>query len=162
MGRRILVLELLFLLGSFQVSALPVDVTVDWQLSLRIGTERPVGERVDFRYDAGISCLGLVVFDVLVVKPIWQPAEGPRLDLIAGVPNAGFPVNLTGAMVSVGGGCRLGWQVSRERWLSLRLGAGYPFFFEPGKPVVRDVHFPLGLWPDLALEFRHDKAMPDR
>lgn len=145
------------LIVLISLSCLPVwgeTLTADWQLALRIGGETEHQGPVRYKGDLGISLLGLIVGDVLLVVPLLPPEDSWKLDLLFGVPNAAAPVTMEGAMVSTGLSCRIGHTLRSGNILSLRLGAGFPFFFEEGRPIIRETQVPLGLWPDIGVEFR--------
>ncbi len=144
----------LLLLLTVPTTLLGLSITADWALSLRLGAETELGNRTRLKGDFGASLLGLVVADALLVVPLMEPAEPWNLDLLLGIPNAAAPVTFAGGMVSVGGSIRVGRRLRTGNRLSLRLGGGYPFFFEPNRPVMRDTNLPLNLWPDIGLELR--------
>ena len=140
-------------------SALPADapdlqyhIMADWQLGLRFGVEAPLSARFSARGDLGLSMLGLILGDALLGVSLVDPEAPVDVQVLLGVPNAGAPVTFAGAMVSLGGALRPSVRVGECCRLGLRIGAGYPFFFEPGRPVVRETNLPLGLWPDAGID----------
>jgi hypothetical protein len=60
-------------------------------------------------------------------------------------------MGLLAAMTSFGGSILFGFHLTENVLMDIRLGAGFPLFFEAGKETIRDVNFPLDLWPDLTI-----------
>ena len=140
-------------------SVLPADapdiqyhVMADWQLGVRFGVEAPLSARLSARADLGISMFGLITGDALLGVALVEPSGPAAVLLLLGVPNAGAPVTFAGAMMSVGGTIQPSVRVGERCRLGLRIGAGFPFFFEANRPVVRETNLPLGLWPDAGID----------
>ena len=133
-------------------SAPSLNAMVDWQFSARIGVEKPVAEFLSVKGDLGVSVFGVLLADALLVVHTTRWKEGPRVDILVGVPNAGAPVTFEGAMVSVGASIRPSLPWGETRRIGFRIGAGYPFFFERDKPIIRDIRMPLAVWPDAGIE----------
>jgi hypothetical protein len=129
-----------------------LNAMVDWQFSVRLGVEKPVAEFLSVKGDLGVSVFGVLVADALLVVHTTRWKEGPRVDILVGVPNAGAPVTFEGAMVSVGASIRPSLPWGDTRRIGFRIGAGYPFFFERDKPIIRDIRMPLEVWPDAGVE----------
>lgn len=54
-----------------------------------------------------------------------------------------------GMMLSFGGAAYAGYQYPSGMRMELSLGAGFPLFYEYGYWELREIGFPLGLWPSL-------------
>jgi hypothetical protein len=126
-------------------------VSSTWMFDARIGLEEPLTGRLAAQWDMGFSIMGMATCNLFAVFHILDPASALNLALMVGVPNAGFVLSFDGAMVSLGGAVRLGWWITESFCLYLRVGAGYPFFFEEGKDVIRDTH--MTVWPDAVIGF---------
>jgi len=128
-----------------------ICVGLDWQLGIRGGIEHKFNHRVGIKSDIGISIFGILVADAFLTVYLLPEKYRWELDICAGIPNAGVPVTFEGGMVSFGvsllARCRLNEKVN----LDFRIGEGYPLFFEKDKDVIRDISFPLNLWPDFVL-----------
>lgn len=148
---------LIILISLFCVPVSGESITGDWQLAIRIGGETKPEDTFRYKGDLGLSVLGLIIGDAMLVVPLLPPEDSWKLDLLLGVPNAAAPVSLAGAMVSTGLSCRIGYTLRSGNILSLRLGAGFPFFFEEDRRIIRETKLPLGLWPDVGLEFRRGR-----
>jgi len=59
-----------------------------------------------------------------------------------------MPVGEPAFMLSPGVSILIRRKVSKRSNIELRIGEGFPLFFEKGKKVIRDINLPLGLWPD--------------
>ncbi len=132
-------------------SPLTLAVGVDWMAGIRAGAEYLPGGRIGIRLDLGITLLGLLTADMLAAYHLLPPGSRVELNLLVGIPNLLVPLTWSAAMVSVGAGLELRWFLWRTAGIALRIGEGYPLFFEAGKPVIRPLRFPLGLWPDAVL-----------
>lgn len=157
MGARRFIAVLVLFLGS--VSGVLADsrhmqyhVTADWQLGVRFGVEAPLSPRLSARGDLGLSMLGLILGDALVGVSLFDPSAPVNVQILIGVPNAAAAMTLAGAMASVGGTLRPSVEVGTRCRLGIRIGAGFPFFFERDRPVVRETNLPLGLWPDAGID----------
>jgi hypothetical protein len=124
----------------------------DWQLGTRVGAEVFLAPRVSIRADGGVSIFGLVLADALLGVSLADPEAPVAMQLLLGVPNAGTPVTFAGAMVSVGGTLHPSVRLGECCRLGVRLGAGFPFFFERDRPIIRETRLPLGLWPDAGVD----------
>ena len=69
----------------------------------------------------------------------------------AGIPNIAAPVTFDGMMISLGGALEIMRTIGDSVRVGVIVGAGFPFFFEEGGDVIRDISFPLDLWPEAAL-----------
>lgn len=144
----------LLLILALPCSIPGLSITADWTLGVRLGEETELCDWARFKVDIGASLFGLVVADALLVLPLIEPKQFWNVDLLIGIPNAATPVTFPGGMFSIGASVRIGCRMPSKHRLSLRIGAGYPFFLEPGRPVIRDTNLPVDFWPDLALEYR--------
>jgi hypothetical protein len=146
---------LAFLLAAAPLPSVADDTLVclnlDWMLSVRGGIEHRLDSRLGFKGDLGVSIMGLLTADAFFVAYFLPPESDFRLNLLIGVPNAGVPLSFTAAMVSFGGSLQFGFHLTENVLMDIRLGAGFPLFFEEDKDVIRDIAFPLDLWPDLTV-----------
>jgi hypothetical protein len=126
-------------------------VGADWMLSVRGGVEKRFHPSLGGKADMGLSALGLLVADAQLMLHAFPEEHRYRLALLAGVSNVGIPLSFNAGMVSFGGSVLFGFPVSRRLHLDFHIGAGFPLFFERGEEVVRDIGFPLDLWPDFGL-----------
>jgi hypothetical protein len=142
------------------LAALLVDVSaadntlcfsLDGQLSLRAGMEHRYSERLGLKYDLGVGATGTVVADAFMVVYLLPDTSRWELDLCLGMPNAGVPIGAGAGMVSLGLSLLVRRELGERMAIDLRLGEGFPLFFESGTDVVRDISFPLELWPDVTL-----------
>lgn len=148
---------ILLIIGSTAVygSELCFTVSVDWQMSVQGGVEYRFNEYFGMKADLGVSIMGLLNLDLFAMIDI-LPEDNPwRLCVLAGVPNFLVPLTFNAAMISFGGAVLVGRQLSDTLWIDLRVGAGFPLFFESGsdKEMIRDIQFPFNLWPECVLEF---------
>ncbi|MBA7474407.1 hypothetical protein ES707_09759 [subsurface metagenome] len=132
------------------------SAALEWGLALQAGFEYRGSGFTGVKADLGLSLFGLLVCDFFTVIYL-LPRDNPfRLNLLAGIPTAAVPLSFNAAMVSFGGSVVLGYNLSDYLSLDLRLGAGFPLFFEKDKEMIRDIGFPLELWPDavISLNFK--------
>lgn len=124
---------------------------LDSMFSIQAGFEYRGSDFIGVKSDLGLSLFGLLVWDLFAVIYL-LPRDNPfRLNLLAGIPTAAIPLSFNAAMVSFGGSVVPGYNLSDSVSLDLRLGAGFPLFFEKDKEMIRDIRFPLDLWPDAAI-----------
>lgn len=134
-----------------------LSATLDWAFALQAGFECRGSDFTGVKADLGLSLFGLLVCDIFTVFYL-LPQDNPfRLNLLVGIPTAAVPLSFNAAMVSFGGSVVLGYNLSDSLCLDLRLGAGFPLFFEKGTEMIRDIHFPLDLWPDGAISLNFKK-----
>jgi hypothetical protein len=126
-------------------------VGADWMMSVRGGVEKRFHPNLGAKADMGLSVLGLLVADAQLALHALPEGHRYRLALLVGVPNAAMPLLFSAGMVSFGGSVLFGFRVSRRLHLDFHIGAGFPLFFERGEDVVRDINFPLDLWPDFGV-----------
>ena len=143
----------LFLAVPHQVAAddTLVCLNLNWMLSVSGGLEHRLDSRLGFKGDLGVSVMGLLTADAFFVAYFLPPESDFRLNLLIGVPTAGVPLSFNGGMVSFVGSIQFGFHLTENVLMDIRLGAGFPLFFEAGKDVVRDIQFPLDLWPDFTI-----------
>ncbi len=159
------VILLLLLAVGFGASAsqLSVCAAVDATLGLRAGVEYAFHPHMGVKADLGASIFGMFLADafyVFYLLPDWRRLQ---INLLVGIPTAGATMTFAGGMISLGASLLAGWPLGGAFSLELRVGGGFPLFFEPGKETVRPVRFPWfipRLWPDLALGVRY--ALPGR
>ncbi len=148
-------LFLLFLLFALTAKSFSSDnlfcLGLDWQLSIRGGIEHKFNHRLGMKYDIGISIIGLLVADALVTVYLLPEDSRWELNICAGIPNFSTPITFEGAMLSFGGSLLTRFKINEKVSIDLRIGEGYPLFFEKDKDIIRDIHFPLNLWPDFVL-----------
>ncbi len=128
-----------------------VCLNLDWMLSIRGGIEHRFHPHLGVKGDLGVSVMGLLAADAFLVVYTLPPESSFRLNLLLGVPNTGAPLTFSAAMVSFGGSILFGFHLTENVIMDIRLGAGFPLFFEEGKKTIRDINFPLDLWPDLTI-----------
>ncbi len=152
MKKRILTLLLLLTVAgkSFSSDNL-ICVSLDWQLSVRGGIEHKFNHRLGIKSDIGISFLGILNADALLVVYLLPEKFRWELNICAGIPNIAAPITFEGAMISLGGSLLTRFKINEKVGVDLRVGEGFPLFFEKDKDVIRDINFPLGLWPDFVL-----------
>ena len=155
MKKILILLILLCIISSAAVygSDLNFTISVDWQMSVQGGVEYRFNDYFGMKADLGVSIMGLLNFDLFAMIDT-IPEDSPwRLSLLLGVPNLLVPLTFNAAMVSLGGAVVVGRQLSDTVQLNLRVGTGFPLFFESEKEMIRDISFPFGLWPECVLEF---------
>ena len=157
MKRRIIpLIFLLICLTAVSVSAgdMAYTVSVDWQMSIQGGIEYRFSDYFGIKADLGFSIVGLITADVFAAVYATAPESPWQVKFLAGIPNAGAPLTFDGAMVSFGGAVEVGRSITDRMALDLRLGAGFPLFFEEDTDMIRDIEFPFDLWPEAALSLR--------
>jgi hypothetical protein len=128
-----------------------LSVSIDWQLGVRCGIEYRFHPSLGVRFDSGVALYGLVLADAFFLLYL-LPEDSPfECNILAGIPNAGVPFTFNASMVSFGLSLMVRYWWNEVFGIDLRVGAGFPLFFEKGKEIIRDVMFPLELWPDLVL-----------
>lgn len=145
-----LVLLLLMVVACAFGGDLRITIRADWMFTLRAGVEYRFGRYLGIQADIGTNVL-TVAADLCAVVYVMEPESPWQFNLLLGIPHAGMPLTLDGGMVTLGGSIAAGYRFENDFGLDFRLGEGFPFFFEEGKDVIRDVGFPFGLWPDIAL-----------
>lgn len=126
--------------------------SLDWTLGVRFGIERVVRPRLGLRGDMGLSALGqMIALDALAFVDFIPDSQGLGLRAYVGIPNLSAAITFRGAMVSFGGALAAGWRVGTRSRMEIRIGGGFPLFFEKDEEIVRDIDFPLQIWPDAAL-----------
>jgi len=128
-----------------------ICLSMDWQLSIRAGIEHKFNHRLGIKSDIGISFFGLLGADALLVIYLLPEKYRWELNICAGIPSFSAPVTFEGAMISFGGSLLTRCKINEKVSIDLRIGEGFPLFFEKDKDIIRDIHFPLDLWPDFVL-----------
>jgi hypothetical protein len=156
MKKRGIVFVILFVAAVFSAACadLSITVSVDWMLSIQGGIEYRFNDYFGIKADLGISVMGLAVADLYGVIHITPPDNPWQLQVLLGLPAMGVPLTLWAPMISFGGAVGVGHNFNETIGLDLFLGAGFPLFFEEGKDKIRDIHYPLNLWPEAALSLR--------
>ena len=150
-GFLLLVLFLVLIPTAVFPDELYLSASLEWAFALQAGFEYRGSDFTGVKADLGLSLFGVLVWDFFAVIYLF-PQDNPfRLNLLAGIPTAAVPLSFNAAMVSFGGSVVLGYSLSDSLFLDLRLGAGFPLFFEKDKEMIRDIHFPLDLWPDVVI-----------
>lgn len=72
--------------------------------------------------------------------------------MLAGILNFNVPFSFDAAMLSFGAACEVTREITNTMSIGLRAGEGFPLFFEKDKELIRDIQFPMNLWPELAVE----------
>jgi len=129
---------------------------VNLQLGAFAGMEHRYNDHIGFRGDIGLAVFGLVLFDALLLFYFLPDNYRWQFGLAAGIPNAGMPLSLNAGMVSTGGSVFTRFKANKKLNIDFRIGAGFPFFFEKDRDIIRDINFPLNLWPDLFLGVSFD------
>ncbi len=136
---------------------------VDMFFALRLGVEYGFHPRMAARADLGASIFGTIVADAFYVFYL-LPGQGRlRLNLLLGIPTVSAPLTFEAAVVVFGASLLLGYRLSEPFTIELRVGGGFPLFFEPGKDMIRPMNFPFlpdYVWPDLVIGFSY--ALPGR
>jgi hypothetical protein len=131
-----------------------LSVSCDLFLAIRLGVESRFHPQMGVRADMGWAFYGLLLADVFYVVYLMPEESRFRVNLLFGIPTISTPITLEAAMVSFGASLAAGYRFTDTFGMDLRLGAGFPLFFERGKEVIRPVRIPLFipyLWPDLTL-----------
>jgi hypothetical protein len=140
-----------------------LSVSCDGFLGVRVGIESRFDPQMGIRADLGAAIFGLFLADAFFVLYLLPEEQRFRLNLLLGIPTASAPMTLEAGMVALGMSLAAGYRFTETFSMDLRLGAGFPFFFERGKDIIRPVKFPFFipyLWPDLVLGFNF--ALKDR
>lgn len=152
MRKRIL---LLLLLASVTQESFSSDnllcLSLDWQVSIRCGMEHKFNRPLGIKWDAGVSLLGTLVADAFLVVYLLPEKYRWQVNICAGMPNAATLFTFNAAMVSFGGSILTRCKITEKVSIDLRVGEGFPLFFEKDKDIIRDINFPFDLWPDFTL-----------
>lgn len=131
-----------------------LSASCDLFLGVRIGLESRFHPRMGVRADLGAAFYGLFLADAFYLFYLLPENHRFRLNVLFGIPTASAPMTFEAVMVAFGVSLAAGYRFTDTFSVDLRLGAGFPLFFERGKDVVRPVRIPLFvpyLWPDLVL-----------
>lgn len=150
----VLLLLLLITAGGAYSSNIDLIISADWQFSLKAGVEYRFHPKIAVRADAGISPFGLLVLDTLCVFYPFTETGRFLVGFAAGIPNTTITLSFDAAMLSLGGSVVVAFGFTERIGVEARLGAGFPLFIEKGREVVRDISFPLNLWPDASVGVR--------
>ena len=124
---------------------------VNWQLGLMCGIEHKFNSRIGVKSDIGLAVPGIIFTDALLVIYLLPEGHRCQLNICSGVLTAAVPLGARAAMLSLGATLLGRYHITERRSIDLRLGEGFPLFFEKDKDIIRDIHFPFGLWPDIAI-----------
>ena len=143
--------------STLAAAPLQLNVTLTWDLGLRIGLDYRPWDHVGFSADVGSSLLGLegsfaLTWDAFVVLHAFGPEEPWQLSACLGVVD-GHSVFVTpmASEISFGASVQGSYRVTESLAAFLRLGEGVPFYVQEGEFARDDVSFPFGLWPDISL-----------
>ena len=151
--KRVIIFLTLFLtmaLPAFS-SDLLASVGINWQLGVCGGIENRFTPHFGLKADAGVMIFGLITTDAFLVFYLLPEDERFQVNLLTGIPNAAVPFTFNAAMVSFGVSVLGRYNLTDTISMDLRLGEGFPLFFESGTEMIRDIGFPFGLWPDAVL-----------
>jgi len=152
--KKIWILILLLLLTipveSFASDRL-ITISVDWQLSVRGGFENRFHPHLGLKADIGASFYGTIVADAFFILYMLPKDCRLQVNILAGIPNVSILLSFNAAMVSFGASLLARYNFTDSVSMDIRLGEGFPLFFESGNEIIRDIHFPLDLWPDVTL-----------
>lgn len=127
---------------------LSISAGIGWMAELRAGGEYLFLPRLGLQAHVGASIASAMTADAFLV---WRMSNAPgraSVRLLIGVPNALLPFGVNELMVSLGAAVEGRLWLSRRVGLSVRMGEGYPLFYENGAFVSKSLRYPLGLWPD--------------
>ena len=150
----IIVVLLFVLCAGVSGVELALQVGIDWMLGARAGVECLFGPRLGLQTHVGASIARSIDGDLFFLYEIYSPSPRFSLRLLGGLPNVIFPLGANAVMVSFGGAAEALWRFKRGIGLAVRIGEGYPFYFENWQYTGSGVAFPLGLWPDLFISLR--------
>lgn len=122
-----------------------------WQLDIRCGIEHKFNSHLGMKSDIGLAFPGILVADAFLVVYLLPDSYRWHVNICTGVPNASVPLGANAVMVSLGGSLLVRYRITERRSMNLRLGEGFPLFFEKDKDIIRNINLPLGLWPDITL-----------
>ena len=105
---------------------------------------------------AGDFGVGLVLADALFVVYFLPEEYRWQVGLGAGVPNAGAAFTFDAGMLSLGGDILARFKAGEKVNVDMRIGAGKPLFFEKDNDMIRDIPFPLDLWPNIMVGVSFD------
>lgn len=125
-------------------------VRADWMFTLRAGLEYRFNRYLGVQGSIGTNTQLLVGNAAVAIYAL--PTENDwQVKLLLGVPTAGVPLTFDAGMLTVGGSLAASYRLENDVAIEFQIGESFPFFFEEGTDVIRDVGFPFNLWPDLAL-----------
>ena len=149
MKRWFLVFLVLLMAATAFGGDLRVTIRADWMFTLRAGIEYRFGRYFGIQTDIGTNTQ-LLAADLWGAFYAMEPESPWQFNLFLGIPNASMPLSFDAGFISVGGSIGVGYRFENNFGLDFRVGEGFPFFFEEGKDMIRDINFPFGLWPDVA------------
>lgn len=149
--KKVLFIFLLLVIEVSPSSNNLICLSLDMQLSLRYGMEHRFNDRIGGRFDIGMSPFGIITADVLMFVYLLPESNKWQVNICAGIPGSGIPFTFNEAMVSVGASVLVRRRLTDRLNFEFRLGEGFPFFFAKDKDIIRDIGFPLGLWPDIMI-----------
>jgi hypothetical protein len=124
---------------------------LDWTVGSRAGLEVMFDPLIGWKADLGMSPFGLITADAFCLFRFLSPDDPFRLNLLLGIPNMSVLYTFDAGMVSLGASIEGGYWFNHRVSMNMRIGAGYPFFFEKDSKVIRDIQFPFNLWPDFTV-----------
>lgn len=146
-----ILLLLISITGKSFASDNTICISLDWQLSVRGGIEHQFNHRLGIKSDIGISFLGLLCADALLVVYLLPEKCRWELNACAGIPSAITLITFESGLLSFGGGLLTRFKINDKVGLDFTVSEGFPLFFEKDKDIVSDNNFPLNLWPNFVL-----------
>ena len=147
--KKLLLIGLFFLLvNAFSFSSeFLITVSVDWSLGIRGGVEYRFNRYSGIKGDIGISMLMVPAADLFYVVYLMPEDNKLRLNLLFGVPDILTQFHLNPfkpyLLTSLGGSFLIGYRFNECISTDIRLGGGFPLFFEENEPIVRPFPIPL-------------------
>lgn len=146
-----------------------LGVSLSWDLSVKLCYQHQFNEVIGIKASVGtylfipmfiIDDSFAIVEELLAVFSFF-PLDNPfQMRLGLGVPVSSvvfYPDDdgnrVIAFTVSPGADLYAGWRFKGGQRLGLWLGAGYPFVYDAGRTDWGLKNSPLGLWPDLDIEF---------
>jgi hypothetical protein len=148
---------LVALAGTATAQELKVNVTVTWDLGLRVGVDYRPWDHVGFVADIGSTLFSLegafvLTGDAFVAVHAFPPDRPLQLSALVGIPDVRVIfISPPAGEIAFGVSGQAAYAVGERLDLFARVGGGVPFFLEEGEFGYRDIDFPLGLWPDVSL-----------
>jgi hypothetical protein len=156
---RVVAIGLLLVCLAVTVSAqesLRINVTLTWDLGLRIGIDYRPWDHVSFMADLGSTLFSLegaflLTGDAFVVMHAFPPESLWQLSAGVGIPDVRVVfIGPPAIELSLGASVQGAYRLSDAVDVFLRVGGGAPLFLEDGEIRYDRPAFPLGLWPDLS------------
>jgi hypothetical protein len=138
---------------------LKFNITVTWDLGLRVGVEYRPWDHLGFIADVGSTLFSLeedggfaLTYNVFVVVHAFSPQNAFQLSVCLGLPDGRTVfVKPTAGELAFGASIQAAYEITDAAQLFLRVGGGVPIFLEDGSWKYDRPRFLFGLWPDLSL-----------